>query len=408
MVQIIQETNPGGNIGAALGTGLSKGLEALAASRLKQIQDRHALSEKTKAFKDSGYFNDKESAFLAGLPEKTSGPIIKAFLEKGGMQQEQAQEGSQLEQSMAPLQQQPQQKMQAPDFSHKALLDLLGSPSLSKVGLSPSQEQPVAEIMQKAGSNPQQQLTPEQLQVKEGRIAEHQKRKSLGEVLSQPTKAESAKEQIALRKETQPIVDKLTNDKDFADFSDSRINKMENLVKKGSLPNASFYSLFKKLDEKGHAIEGAGIGGVLGAAIGGPVGAIAGGIIGGVGGSLISPIANMLRYAQRQTSPDAEEFEKLSSEFIKGAKALFGSRITDADLNAFLAQIPTLANTDHGKLQIIKNMRITNDISKVKYNELKKILKENGNRRPIDLAFQIEERSKDKIDKLAKEFETVS
>src|SRR4029077_7950413 len=139
------------------------------------------------------------------------------------------------------------------------------------------------------------------------------------------------------------------------------------------------------------------LGGIFG---GGPVGAAVGAGIGG----LINPIGQLLSFAQRRTSPNTEEFEKLSSDFIRDAKNIFGSRVTDQDLKAFFKTIPTLANTDQGKTAIIRNMKLFNKAIETKYEVLKDILQENKSKRPTNLKILVEERAKPKLNKLAKQF----
>ena len=124
-------------------------------------------------------------------------------------------------------------------------------------------------------------------------------------------------------------------------------------------------------------------------------------------GGLLSPVASLLRSAQKKTSPNLEQFEKLSNDFIKDAKAIFGSRITDNDLKAFMATIPTLGQTDEGKLAIINNMKMFNKASRIRAEAVKDIIRENGNRRPHNLQILVEDRIKPQLDQLSKDFSVV-
>lgn len=203
-----------------------------------------------------------------------------------------------------------------------------------------------------------------------------------------------------MRKEKKSYIDKINANHEVADEADLVINKMESLIDKGGLPIAGFYKLFDSLEKNVNP----GVAGPLGAAagtyLGGPVGALIGGGI----GALISPVATALKYAQRQTSPNTEEFEKLSASFLKQAKAIFGNRITNTDLEYFMKTVPTLAQTDSGKRAIIKNMKTFNKAAQIRYKAYKDIIKENDNRIPADLEFQVEDRAKPELDKLAKDF----
>ena len=103
-------------------------------------------------------------------------------------------------------------------------------------------------------------------------------------------------------------------------------------------------------------------------------------------------------------SADAQQFEKLSNDFIKNAKQYFGSRLTDADLKAFMKTVPTLSQSDAGKRRIIDNLKIFNDASLIKKDALKFILKENGGKIPVNLDILIDEITSPKLDVLAEKF----
>jgi hypothetical protein len=200
--------------------------------------------------------------------------------------------------------------------------------------------------------------------------------------------------------------------------SDSRLNRMEQLVKRGKLPPANFYKIIKNIQDvsipayAGTAAPiAAGIGGGLGFAAGGPAGAALGGAlgsgIGGLVGGVIQPVATLIDYASRGVYPDTEEFEKLSTDFISDAKAIFGNRITDQDLRAFMARIPTLSQTDGGKLAVIRNMRLFNKADKVKYETMQELIKANKGRIPANIQRLVEIAAKPDLDAIAQQFESV-
>lgn len=218
----------------------------------------------------------------------------------------------------------------------------------------------------------------------------------------------AAKELELGHKETKDYYDQTLAAAEAAKFADRRLDQMEKLINEGSLPVASMYKIFKNLEEKYTPTEAAKAGGLVGGGagflLGGPIGAAAGAAIGGGVGALISPVATMLRYGQRGISPDTQEFEKLSAEFIRDVKSIFGSRITNLDLETFLKSIPTLENTDFGKKAIIKNMRIFNKGKEARVKVMNDIIKENGGKRPFDLHAQVEERVAPMLDRISKQF----
>lgn len=267
-------------------------------------------------------------------------------------------------------------------------------------------------------SKDEQNILPRQLIPKATKRAEIAQQTALkkAELTEEKTlRTQKQKEDEAASKETKKYYDSILEKANEARDASTRLNKMERLVNEGGLPIAAFYSLFNRLEEavppQYGAPAGAGIGGVIGGIVGSAVPGVGTAIGAGVGsaigtgiGGLISPVATMLKYGQRVTSPNTEEFEKLSNQFIRGAKSVFGSRITDADLKAYMSQIPTLANTDAGKRAIISDMKIANDAELIREKYMKQIIKENKGKRPADLAIQVEDRAKPELDLLAKRF----
>ncbi len=239
---------------------------------------------------------------------------------------------------------------------------------------------------------------------KEKKILDHEQRKQL------------QKEEAVAQKETQKYYDQVLSVDKAAKESDARLDRMIKLVNEGSLPFSAYYSGLKNLEEHVAPTTAAGAGGAIGTVLGGLAGAgatvgigaapaaVIGGAIGTAIGGLISPVVGVLRSIQRLTSPDTEEFEKLSAQFISGAKAIFGSRITDQDLKAFMSQIPTLSNTDAGKKKIIRSMKIANEAEHVRAKAMKEIIKENDGRRPANLPILVEERAQPELDMLAEKF----
>lgn len=255
---------------------------------------------------------------------------------------------------------------------------------------------------QKSAEKEQKKLAHEQKKILEKQQAEQRKM--------------TEKEQAAAQKETQKYYDQVLAVDKSARESDARLDRMLKLIDEGNLPFSSLYSGLKNVEEHVSPVTGASAGGAIGGIIGGLLaggptagiaaapGAAVGTAIGGAIGGLVNPVVGLLRSIQRFTSPDTEEFEKLSSQFISGAKSIFGSRITDQDLRAYMAQIPTLSNTDAGKRKIIRSMKIANDAEHVRAKAMKEIIKENGGKRPATLPILVEERAQAELDRLAEKF----
>lgn len=101
---------------------------------------------------------------------------------------------------------------------------------------------------------------------------------------------------------------------------------------------------------------------------------------------------------------DTSAYNKILADFQKGAKEIYGGRISNAELEQFLKTIPTLNMSPSGRSKIFNMMEYWNrgDIEKQKLAQ--EIRKENGGVPPLDLQEQVIERSKSRLDKLAEKF----
>ena len=107
---------------------------------------------------------------------------------------------------------------------------------------------------------------------------------------------------------------------------------------------------------------------------------------------------------------NAERFVKTLNEFAKGAKQTFGSRVTNFDLEQYMKTFPGLLNSEEGIKQILKQMKIVNDIDKVYYNNLETVLDKAGGIRNID--WDVAKRyarkiSAPKVNSLIKKFDEI-
>lgn len=411
MADILRNPSVGGNLGSALGAGLS----ALAHQKIGEIQNRNLQAfqqQQTAQGLQSLGISPQEALGLSFL----SPDILKSVIS----QRLQAPSQEAFAQGIAALLGGGEQQLQ-PAGDAFAAIDGGGQPA--------QQEKPVRDIFQYGA--PQSQ--PEAIAVAqpskkpilpEGARLTEKQASTLGKLALQKQaneqrelgklRREEFKENKQLQKESREYLRDLQTKDEVAKFSDTRLDKMENLVKKGGLPISGFYNLLKNLEEHVSPTTGALVGGGLGGYFGvpaGPLGSAAAGATGAAVGSaiggLISPITGLLRSGQKFISPNTEEFEKLSADFVKDAKGIFGARITDADLKAFFQTVPTLSNTDAGKLVIINNLRAFNEAAHIKNQAAQKIIKENGGIVPPDLRTLVEERTSKQLDKWSKEFSEV-
>lgn len=100
----------------------------------------------------------------------------------------------------------------------------------------------------------------------------------------------------------------------------------------------------------------------------------------------------------------AQEINKLSNDFMRSAQEIYGNRLTEMAIRNFLTMIPTLMQSKEGRLRVIHNMRLFNEGSKLRFNVMQDIIKENFGYAPRDLEFLIEKRVGPELDKLGQRF----
>lgn len=367
------------HLGSQTGKGIVAGLEGIAQKKVQDAQ-RKTLSQ---------FFPDDVSNLIISLPEKDRWPAIQALAPEYSNEQ-----GGQNQLGIEKIASQQQLGPQGPTPINQLLGQVMSAPAQS-------------------GANQENLMRAIQKPIDQENISSSKEstRSKLGKALGRdtsPTRKEQREEQNRIDKDLKPYITKLRTEKDSADFSQPRLNKMKQLIKKGNLPVSSWYKVLKNIEDHVGLGTGAGAGAAVGGALGAfggpigvPVGTGLGAAIGGGLGALIGPVSSLLRHVQKTSSPDTEAFEKLSAGFLRGAKDIFGGRFTNEEMKAYLESIPTLAQTDKGKLDVINDMELFNKAAKIKYNAAQKIIKENGGRPPINLQELVEEEVREKLDKLS-------
>lgn len=404
------------SIGEVLGEGL--------ADLAKTWGERYTA---TKALKSLG-FNDSQARAYANLGPQFQQQAIQSLMN----QQQQEKANAAISQILGtglggaqPLQQQyqfapmPQQQQQQPQglprtqLPHEAQQEAIQqatsiaqNPNFRKLNEQQQQAQALQQKQLTQGAAPIKQATPEQqailqsqaIQAQKGEpslrqqieqvrnqkkalaaanlppnqtIALHQQLDAKERELRKEDREErklTAADQREINRDTKETYHDVNKAAKAAKDSNIRLGRMEQLIRKGNLSNTAFYNGVKAL-----------------------------GSIPGIGGYIESIAGSFL-------SPDSQEFEKLSTDFIKDAKQFFGNRITQQEVQLFLKTVPTLSQTDAGKQRVIRNMRIFNEAADLRKKTMDEIIRANGGRRPADLELLIEERVEPKLDELALQF----
>lgn len=98
----------------------------------------------------------------------------------------------------------------------------------------------------------------------------------------------------------------------------------------------------------------------------------------------INPVTGEL-FIPGLASADAQRYVKTLNDFTTNAKDSYGARVTNFDLQQFMKRLPTLANSEEGRNQILKQMQIINSINALREHTLQAIIEANGGIRKIDM-----------------------
>ncbi len=180
------------------------------------------------------------------------------------------------------------------------------------------------------------------------------------------TKAAQSKESQIGSKESQKFYQTISKEAQGAKENDVRLQKMKSLISTGKLTNPTFAAALKSLNK-----------GIFGFGI---------------------DLSGLL-------NKESQQFDKLSADFVRGAKNIFGGqRLTDNDINLFLKTVPSLTQSNEGKIAIINHLESLNKAAELRRDTANALIKANGGRIPSNLEFLIDEIAGPELDRLADEF----
>lgn len=97
-----------------------------------------------------------------------------------------------------------------------------------------------------------------------------------------------------------------------------------------------------------------------------------------------------------KVNPETQAYVKEVNKFIRNAKDYYGARVTNFDLETFLAQLPTLSNTEQGRRLLLKQMQQESQLQNIYANKMDEALKHYGrNANIIDINKVVDEQVKD-------------
>lgn len=331
-----------------LGTGLSNALAGLGQGLAKQ-----SLSQRYQQGGLPGY--------LPYLPQEAQGMALKNFLSSQLLNEQRGVENvvNQIAEGREPL-------------SPQNLLRGLAQESPSDIGTQGQQLRP-PQLLKEEQPQARIEKTPEQkIQSQLSNIEKRLGDPSLSGALSSSLLAkrealENKLQQLSTtnNKETKETFNKIETEGRAAKKNNIRLEKMEELIKKGNLTNPAFASFLESLSK-----------GIFGFGI-----------------DLFS-----------LTNPDSEQFRKLSKDFLEEVKDVFGGRLNEFEVKSYLERIPSLSQSNEGKERLIESLRDFNNAALLKQKALREIIKENGGIRPLNLESKVDERVSTELDKLAGKF----
>jgi hypothetical protein len=179
------------------------------------------------------------------------------------------------------------------------------------------------------------------------------------------------KQQEAIDKKTAPVVNQINQDAEAAEQSEFRLSRMEELIAGGNL-NGPVSSFILTVLSDGIPIPRTRT-------------------------RIGLPVKQLL-------SPESQEFQKLSTDFLKNAKQIFGARVTEGEIKLFLKTVPTLMMSDEGKVRVINNMSRFNQVALEKKRISDSIIDEHGGFTPRNferlVEKQLEPRRNEILDQL--------
>ncbi|MCK9570510.1 hypothetical protein M0R72_16300 [Candidatus Pacearchaeota archaeon] len=418
-LHILNDPGRAAGLGSAMGQGFGSGfgsaIQAVTQNKLNQMLEAHNLQARATNIESALEAAGKPANFaklLALMPAKQMSDALNNMVSRKFTSTSNGtpkilqgqQQGQQLQSNTTPLEQFSQNgQQQAEALQHEQVLQqqlsqLMGhNPmdalvrqhmGMSNQGLPnnvlPQQQQLRQPIMQRQqGVIPQQQQQPVSQQnmvpqedefenifespaQRNLRLKERKFQLDIAKEQREMAK-EQRMEQHRINKEVMPEYKEIIKDSRSAKEDDRRLGKIEKLVEHGDLTRPRWHSLLNTLE---HGIFGFGV--------------------------------NL----HSLETADSQEFDKLSKEFLKNAKNIFGARITDNDVKVFLKMVPDLSQSREGKLAIIHNMKLYNEGKHLRKTAAEQILKANNGKLPGDFIQQVEDIAGPELDKLATRFIT--
>lgn len=349
MAIILDKPGFGAQLGTALGGGLSKAFESLASQKIDQMQRRSQQDRQARGLR--AIFPEQKAEQLAEFDPLVLREVLKQQLP----QMQEAKLTSLVENIIGGV-------------DGEATAQMAPSREDVSVTSRPGEVVERAEEIFKPtapGAIAAQEIDRLEQALKRPDMPEGQKSRLRAKIEERQDRFD--KKQEAIDKKTSSFADKINTDFEAAQSGNQRLGRMRELINSGQLTNPMWASL---LDTAENFIPALGVG------------------------------LNL----KGTLSPESQEFEKLSKDFLKDVKKIFGARVTQQEVQQFLKTIPTLSQSDEGKMRVLHNMQLFNEASSAKKKAFDDILKENKGFRPANIEQLVQNRAKKDLDQIANKF----
>lgn len=370
-IQVLDRPTLAGGFAQSLGGGIGAGLNALAEHKLNEILKARQIDEQSKFWKGLGVPDDMARAISTQPPD-----VQKYLLDRlegaslGGQQQEVSQPSANpIERAYSNDMQQPQQQPSYQDMfgsqeavpSYRDFSGILSqmAPQQQQMSASPMMQQPQQNI-----ASPMMQQGVQQVGATAPRgpiIGPSSQERRHREILEEKRLNRMSKEQRENWKDTEKFREEVRKNGDSGKEELFLTDALKDIEKTGNLNEQAMIGL----------LQSAGLNDVPGL-----------------------------------KSSDTEYFEKVTANFVKGAKAAFGGNVAVREMDAFLKTVPNLMQSPEGRKKIYAVMDYFARAKVEKNKVMNQIIKEHNGNAPRDLATEVEDRFEPKQKQLTEKFNT--
>lgn len=365
MATILDKLSPSAEIGARLGGGLSSGLQSLVQAKLVQLQNQSGLAS---------LVSPQQAQTLSYLPENLLSNLVPQILKNQQYQQGLSQFMPQPD-GMTPqpdgMVQLPVQPMQEAPGQQVGAQVQLPTDEVAADRMAPEDQERMArdnarianagkEAYVLSGGNPAVALKAQQDARKLIQQERLQKEKLQAKEAAELSKEERL-EKREVRKENKEVIKEITKDFKAAREEDKDLDRLEVLVNSKKITRPVLAGIYKTLGKVG-----------------------------------VNLSALM--------TPESQEFEKLSTGFLKNLKSYFGARITQVEVENFLKTIPSLMQSREGKRRVIYNMKLNNEAKHLKMKAYRKLNDKYKGNFPDSVENMIDDEISPQLDTLAAKF----